>query len=193
MGSPETRYVKSGALHIAYQVVGEGPCDLIYVPSAFGHVEILWESPAVERFLLGLASFSRLVIFDKRGTGMSDRPGGAPTLTERADDIRAVDGYGGLVAGGLVRNVRRWGDRCQVAAVDPERVSHLIAMGSGPGTYVAPESAEQVIADVVRHWATTRSSRMVRRASRTYPRSALGRLACSNTRCHRGRWPTGSG
>jgi pimeloyl-ACP methyl ester carboxylesterase/DNA-binding CsgD family transcriptional regulator len=152
VGSPETRFVKSGVLHIAYQVVGEGPCDLIYVPSAFGHVEIMWESPAVERFLLGLASFSRLIIFDKRGTGMSDRPAGAPTLTERADDIRAVmDAVGsrrtalfGMSDGGVIA--------AKFAAIAPQRVSHLIAMGSGPGTYVAPEIAEEIIADVVRHW-----------------------------------------
>jgi pimeloyl-ACP methyl ester carboxylesterase/DNA-binding CsgD family transcriptional regulator len=152
VGSPETLYAKSGALHIAYQVVGDGPRDLIYVPSAFGHVELFWENPAVERFLLGLASFSRMIIFDKRGTGMSDRPSSAPTLTERADDIRAVmDAAGsqraalyGMSDGGVIA--------AKFAAIDPERVSHLIAMGSGPGTYVPPEIAEQVIADVVRHW-----------------------------------------
>jgi pimeloyl-ACP methyl ester carboxylesterase/DNA-binding CsgD family transcriptional regulator len=122
------------------------------VPSAFGHVELFWEDPAVERFLRGLASFSRMIIFDKRGTGMSDRPSGAPTLTERADDIRAVmDAAGsrraalfGMSDGGVIA--------AKFAAIAPERVSHLIAMGSGPGTYVAPKIAEQVIADVVRHW-----------------------------------------
>jgi pimeloyl-ACP methyl ester carboxylesterase/DNA-binding CsgD family transcriptional regulator len=152
MGAPATLYARSGALHIAYQVVGDGPRDLIYVPSAFGHVEIFWESPEVEHFLRGLASFSRMIIFDKRGTGMSDRPSSAPTLAERADDIRAVmDAVGstqaalfGMSDGGLIA--------AKFAAIDPERVSHLIAMGSGPGTYVAPEIAEQVIADVVRHW-----------------------------------------
>ena len=152
VGSPATSYAKSGALHIAYQVVGDGPRDLVYVPSAFGHLETMWEEPAVERFLRGLASFSRLIIFDKRGTGMSDRTSGAPTLAERADDIRAVmDAVGspraalfGMSDGGVIA--------AKFAAIDPQRVSHLIAMGSGPGTYVAPEIAEQVIADVVRHW-----------------------------------------
>ncbi len=152
VGSPPTMYTKSGDLHIAYQVVGDGPGDLIYVPSAFGHVEIFWENPEVEHFLRGLASFSRMIVFDKRGTGMSDRPSSAPTLTERADDIRAVmDAVGsqraalyGMSDGGVIA--------AKFAALHPQRVTHFIAMGSGPGTYVPPQIAEQIIADVVRHW-----------------------------------------
>ena len=77
-------------MHVAYQVVGEGPVDLIFIPSAFSHVETNWEEPSVARFFRRLASFSRLVMFDKRGTGMSDRVEGVPTLDERIDDVRAV-------------------------------------------------------------------------------------------------------
>lgn len=85
-----TAYAKSGTVHVAYQVVGDGPLDLIFIPSAFSHVESNWEEPSVAGFLRRLASFARLIIFDKRGTGMSDRVEGVATLDERVDDIRAV-------------------------------------------------------------------------------------------------------
>ncbi|HKB20107.1 MAG TPA: adenylate/guanylate cyclase domain-containing protein [Gaiellaceae bacterium] len=89
---PETRYAKSGDLNIAYQVVGEGPLDLIYVPGWISNVELNWDEPALAHVLERLASFSRLILFDKRGTGLSD-PVPAdrlPTLEERMDDVRAV-------------------------------------------------------------------------------------------------------
>ena len=70
---PETRYAKSEDLHIAYQVVGQGPSDLVLVPPFVSHVEHYWDEPLVNRFLTRLASFSRLILFDKRGTGLSDR------------------------------------------------------------------------------------------------------------------------
>jgi len=89
---PDTRYARSGGLNIAYQVVGEGPFDLVWVPPWVSHVEEAWEEPATARFLTRLASFSRLIVFDKRGTGMSDRvpEDRLPTLEERMDDMRAV-------------------------------------------------------------------------------------------------------
>ena len=70
---PETRYAKSGDVNIAYQVVGDGPFDLVYVPGWVSNVELQWEKPKPARLLERLASFSRLILFDKRGTGMSDR------------------------------------------------------------------------------------------------------------------------
>src|SRR5438067_11953714 len=90
--SPKTQYTRSGDLHIAYQVVGEGPFDLVYVPGWVSHVELAWEEPTLARFLQRLASFSRLIMFDKRGTGLSDRVPNdrLPTLEERMDDLRAV-------------------------------------------------------------------------------------------------------
>jgi class 3 adenylate cyclase len=90
MEPPETRYATSGDVHIAYQVVGEGPLDLVFVPSLTHHIELVWENPPQARFFERLASFGRLLLFDKRGTGMSDRFVGAPTLETRMDDIRAV-------------------------------------------------------------------------------------------------------
>jgi pimeloyl-ACP methyl ester carboxylesterase len=89
---PETRYAKSGGLNIAYQVVGDGPLDLVYVPGWVSNVEGAWELPAHERFLRRLARFARVILFDKRGTGLSDPLPAAelPTLEERMDDVRAV-------------------------------------------------------------------------------------------------------
>lgn len=89
---PATRYAKSGDLDIAYQVVGSGPRDLVYVPGWISNIEVMWEEPSMERFLRRLASFSRLILFDKRGTGLSSRLpfDQLPTLEERMDDVRAV-------------------------------------------------------------------------------------------------------
>jgi hypothetical protein len=87
---PETRYARSGDVSIAHQVVGEGPIDLVLVPGAISHLELGWEVPSFAALFRQLASFSRLIRFDKRGTGMSDAVAGAPTLEERMDDVRAV-------------------------------------------------------------------------------------------------------
>src|SRR3954462_12860665 len=86
----ETRYAKSGRVNIAYQVLGDGPPDLILVPGFVSHVEVAWEEPRLAHFLSRLASFSRLIVFDKRGTGMSDPVVSPPSMDERMDDIRAV-------------------------------------------------------------------------------------------------------
>ena len=87
---PTTRYAKSGDYSIAYQVVGDGQIDLVYVPGFVSHVEHGWEDPDFARFLGRLASFSRLILLDKRGTGMSDRVAELPGLEQRMDDLRAV-------------------------------------------------------------------------------------------------------
>lgn len=89
---PETKYAKSAGINIAYQVVGEGPIDLIFVPGWVSNIEYSWEYPAYAKFYNRLASFSRLILFDKRGTGLSDRVAETelPTLEQRMDDVRAV-------------------------------------------------------------------------------------------------------
>ncbi len=87
---PETRYAKSGDVNIAYQVVGEGPLDLVLVHGFISHLELDWQEPRMVHFLDRLASFSRLILFDKRGTGLSDRPGGLPDLETRMGDVQAV-------------------------------------------------------------------------------------------------------
>jgi len=87
---PDTHYVLTGGVSVAYQVVGDGPVDLVVVPGWLSNIEVFWEHPSVARFFRNLASFSRLILFDKRGTGLSDRITEAATLEERMDDVRAV-------------------------------------------------------------------------------------------------------
>jgi pimeloyl-ACP methyl ester carboxylesterase len=129
--SPETRYAKSGDLNIAYQVVGKGPLELIYVPGWISNVELMWDEPAHAHVLDRLASFSRLILFDKRGTGLSDPVplDELPTLEERMDDVRAVlDAVGceqaalfGFSEGGLMSVL--------FAATYPDRITALVLYG----------------------------------------------------------------
>jgi pimeloyl-ACP methyl ester carboxylesterase len=90
VSSPETRYAKSADVNIAYQVVGSGPLDLVLVPGFISHLELDWQGPGYAQMLDRLSSFARVIRFDKRGTGLSDRPGGLPELESRMDDVRAV-------------------------------------------------------------------------------------------------------
>ncbi len=128
---PETRYARSGDVNIAYQVVGDGPFDLVYVPGWVSNLEYGWESPLVERYYRRLASFSRLILFDKRGTGLSDRVpiSGLPTLEQRMDDVRAVmDAVGSERA--AVFGHSEGGNMCILfAATHPERTIALVTYG----------------------------------------------------------------
>ncbi len=90
MLEPETRYARAGDVHIAYQVVGDGPVDLVYVPPMLQQVEHLWTEPRVAAFFERLARFSRLILFDRRGTGLSDPIAGATTLEDQMEDLAAV-------------------------------------------------------------------------------------------------------
>ncbi len=87
---PKTRYAKSGGVSIAYQVFGEGPLDLVFIPGFVSNVEFYWELPGIRHLFERLASFARVVIWDKRGTGLSDPVDRVPTLDERVDDLKAV-------------------------------------------------------------------------------------------------------
>ena len=87
---PDIHFARSGEVSVAYRVVGAGPLDLVYVQGAYSHLEVEWELPAFRSFCERLGEFSRLILFDKRGMGMSDRVPGATTLETRMDDIRAV-------------------------------------------------------------------------------------------------------
>ena len=86
----ETRYARSGDTHIAYQVAGSGPLDLVFVMGWVSSIDWFWAEPRVAHFMRRLAGFSRLILFDKRGTGLSDRVAELPTLEQRMDDVRAV-------------------------------------------------------------------------------------------------------
>jgi pimeloyl-ACP methyl ester carboxylesterase/class 3 adenylate cyclase len=129
---PVTHYARSDGINIAYQVVGEGPRDLVLVPGWVSNVEIFWEEPTVVRFLERLASFSRLILFDKRGTGLSDRVSDLPPLETRMDDVRAVmDAVGSRRA--TLFGYSEGGAMCILAAATyPERVDGLIMVGSYP-------------------------------------------------------------
>jgi class 3 adenylate cyclase/esterase/lipase len=87
---PETRYAQSGDVRIAYQVIGDGPIDLVFVPGFVSNIELMWEMQGWANFFSDLAAFSRLILFDKRGTGVSDRDVGIASLEGRMDDVRAV-------------------------------------------------------------------------------------------------------
>ena len=126
--TPKTHYARSGGVHIAYQVVGQGPFDLVYVPGWVSHVELAWEEPTLARFLGRLASFSRLIVFDKRGTGLSDRvpDGELPTLEQRMDDLRVVMEAVGSQRAALF-GFSEGGNLCALfAAMHPERTIALV-------------------------------------------------------------------
>jgi pimeloyl-ACP methyl ester carboxylesterase/DNA-binding CsgD family transcriptional regulator len=126
----ETKYAKSGDVSIAYQVVGDGPFDLVLVPGFLSHVELAWEEPRLARFLTELASFSRLIRFDKRGTGMSDPMPAAPSIAERMDDIRAVMDATGSQRAALFGTSEGGTLSMLFALAHPERTRALILYGS---------------------------------------------------------------
>ncbi len=130
MQRPETQYARSGDVHIAYQVFGDGPTNLAFIFPAFSHVEIAWENPDFAHAFERLSRFARVVIFDKRGTGLSDRVGVVLTYEQFLDDLRAVlDAAGmdkaalyGHFDGGMIATV--------FAATYPERTSALVTFGT---------------------------------------------------------------
>ena len=128
---PETQYAKSGGINIAYQVVGDGPLDLVYVPGWVSNVEGAWEEPTLERFLSRLARFSRLILFDKRGTGLSDPvpESRLPTLEERMDDVRAVMDAAGSERAALFGFSEGGNLSVLFAATYPERTVALVTFG----------------------------------------------------------------
>ncbi|HEX5184854.1 MAG TPA: alpha/beta fold hydrolase [Allosphingosinicella sp.] len=127
---PETHYARSGALRIAYQMVGDGPIDLVCVPGWVTHLELGWEEPSLARFYRGMAGFSRLILFDKRGTGLSDRAAGLPTIEQRMDDVRAVMDAAGSRRAAIVGMSEGGGMAISFAAAYPERTHALILFGA---------------------------------------------------------------
>jgi pimeloyl-ACP methyl ester carboxylesterase len=127
---PETRYARSGDVNIAYQVVGDGPFDLVYVPGWISNVELMWEEPSHARLLGRLASFARLILFDKRGTGMSDPVpvDRLPTLEQRMDDVRAVMDAAGSERAALFGSSEGGLMSVLFAATYPERTRALVTL-----------------------------------------------------------------
>jgi pimeloyl-ACP methyl ester carboxylesterase len=130
--APETRYARSADVSIAYQVLGDGPFDLVWTPGALSHLDLAWEEESRAQFARALATFSRLILFDKRGTGVSDRIAGVPDLETRMDDIRAVMDAAGSEAA-VVCGVSEGGPMAVLfAATYPERTRALVNYGSLP-------------------------------------------------------------
>jgi len=148
-----TRYARSpDGTSIAYQVHGEGPLDLVFVPGFVSHVELVWEEPEIAAFLRRLASFSRLILYDKRGQGLSDRLGRPPTLEESMDDLGAVmDAAGSECA--AVFGVSEGGPVSALfAATHPARVSSLVLYGTFARMLKAPDFPEGVRAERFEEW-----------------------------------------
>lgn len=127
---PETRYARSGDIGIAYQVVGGGDMDLVVAFPFLSHLDLLWESPAIAHFIRRLGSFARVIVFDRRGVGLSDPVAGAATLEERMDDVRAVMDAAGSERAALL-GMSEGTTMCMLfAATYPQRTSALVLWGA---------------------------------------------------------------
>jgi pimeloyl-ACP methyl ester carboxylesterase len=135
----ETRYALSGDVHLAYQVTGEGPFDLVFVPGFVTHMELQWKLPGFGNFLNELGSVARLIRFDKRGTGMSDPVNGAPSLETRMDDVRAVMDAAGSQRAAFYGLSEGAAMSVLFAATYPERVAALVVRSCSPRTMWAPD------------------------------------------------------
>jgi len=136
---PETRYARSGDVSVAYQMLGEGPFDVVVVPGIVSHVELGWQAAGWAALLRGLAGHARVLLFDKRGTGLSDRVLGLPTLEERSDDIRAVMDAAGSDRAALVGFSEGVPMSVVFAASYPERACALVLYGGLARTLWAPD------------------------------------------------------
>ena len=154
------QYARSGDVNIAYQVCGTGPVDLVFVMGWVSHLEYFWKEPSFARFLSRLASFSRLILFDKRGTGLSDPVTRLPTLEERMDDVRAVlDAVGSRRA--VLLGVSEGGPMCSLfAATHPTQTEALVMIGTYARRLRAPdypwaptrERREKFLREIVADW-----------------------------------------
>jgi pimeloyl-ACP methyl ester carboxylesterase len=161
----QTGYAKNATVHVAYQVMGNGPLDLVLVPGFVSHLELQLEDPRPMRFFERLSSFCRLIRFDKRGTGLSDRTGAIPTLEERMDDVRAVMDTVGSKRAALLGLSEGGSMSILFAATHPQRTSALILYGAMARPAWAPDNpwgtrdADQssVLRLIEKHWGKGRS------------------------------------
>ncbi len=157
---PQIRYARSGDVHIAYQVTGDGPLDLVFVPGFISHLEHAWEELGLARFFHRLETFARLIRFDKRGTGLSDRVADTSTLEERIDDVRAVMDAVGTERAALFGISEGGPMAILFAATHPERTRSLVVYGSYARRAWAPDfplgrteaEFEQLIDLIEREW-----------------------------------------
>lgn len=137
--TPKTQYARSGDVSIAYQVSGDGPLDLVVVPGALSHLEHSWTEPAFARYFERLATFARVLRFDKRGTGMSDRDAGLPTLEDRMDDVRAVMDAAGSQRAAVFGSSEGAALAALFAASHPDRTIALVLYGACVRLLSAPD------------------------------------------------------
>lgn len=159
----DIRYARSGDVSIAYTTVGDGPVDLVYVLGAFSHLEVMWELPAFRRYCERLAEFSRVLLFDKRGMGMSERVPGAVPLETRMDDIRAVMDAAGSDRAAIMGESEGGPLGLLFAAAHPERTTALVLQGSElrertdedwPWGESTSQEFEAVMASVPERWGS---------------------------------------
>lgn len=176
MDVPAIRYTRTtDGLNIAYQVVGERPFDLVFVPQVISNVEIFWENPRWAGFMRELASFSRLLLFDRRGVGLSDRPSGVPPLEQRMDDVRAVIDAVGSERAALFGTGPDGAMAALFAATYPERVTALVLFAVPPRGMWAPDypwgrtedEARNLVEEGERHFA--QPDYLAQLAQRLYP------------------------
>jgi class 3 adenylate cyclase/pimeloyl-ACP methyl ester carboxylesterase len=158
MAMPVTRYAKSGDVHVAYQVFGSGPIDLVFVPGFVSHIENYWDHPDLARWLLRLSNFARVAIFDKRGTGLSDQVPDVPSLDQRMDDVRAVMDAVGMHRAALL-GVSEGGPLATLfAATYPERCQALVLYGTfARSSWLTPEGLEAFLGYIEKAWGSGRS------------------------------------
>jgi len=180
--APEVRYVRNGGASLAYQVVGNGPIDLVEASGMFSHLEAKWEEPGLTRFIADLARFARVILFDRRGIGLSDRVTGdvAPTLDELVSDVAAVmDAVGsskavllGVGDGGMIATA--------FAGAHPERTRAVVLYNSLPlFPFEDMVDAEEILAAIERGWGTgAMATRMGAEELRSYF-ARIERRACT--------------
>lgn len=152
---PETRFASNDGLTIAYQVVGDGPIDIVVVPGFMSHVELNWEYPFYSTIFEALTEFARLIVLDKRGTGLSDRSLGLGTLEERMSDVRAVMDAAGSHRAALLGISEGAAMTSLMAASHPDRVSALVLVGAyccGAPPQLTPDRKEQLLDFIESRW-----------------------------------------
>jgi pimeloyl-ACP methyl ester carboxylesterase len=159
---PETRYALSGDVNIAYQVMGNGSLDIIIVPGLISHVEFLHELTGYTAFLRRLSTFARVITFDKRGQGLSDRISGAPSLEQRMDDVCAVMDAIGSRRAALLGFSEGGAMSILFAATYPDRVAQLLLFGSFAARSAFQRgNLEERVAGIVKAWGTAELTRTV--------------------------------
>jgi pimeloyl-ACP methyl ester carboxylesterase len=136
---PKTKYARSGDVHIAYQITGNGPFDVVWAPGTMSHLDLDWEIPQRALFFERFSQFCRLIRFDKRGTGLSDRPVKMATLEERTDDIRAVMDDVGIERAHIFGVSEGGSMACLFAATYPQRVNSLLVWGAQARWIASPD------------------------------------------------------